>query len=114
MRISDWSSDVCSSDLAGRRRRVPPGRGEAVRLGGALGLVQHRQHQIARLRRREDADEGGQQRLVAIAAAARLFGDRKSVGEGKSVSVRVVLGGRRIIKQKKTIYIKNIRENENI
>src|SRR3546814_7724112 len=23
MRISDWSSDVCSSDLVGRRRRTP-------------------------------------------------------------------------------------------
>src|SRR3546814_19608091 len=32
---------------------------------------------------------------------ARLGGDRKSVGEGKSVSVRVDLGGRRIIKKKK-------------
>src|SRR3546814_13358019 len=30
-------------------------------------------------------------------------GDRKSVVEGKSVSVRVDLGGRRIIKKKKTI-----------
>src|SRR3546814_497744 len=24
MRISDWSSDVCSSDLVGRTQRVPP------------------------------------------------------------------------------------------
>src|SRR3546814_11371603 len=35
-------------------------------------------------------------------AAERLdLGDRKSVGEGKSVSVRVDLGGRRIMKKKK-------------
>src|SRR3546814_15407248 len=34
-----------------------------------------------------------------IAVIARL--DRKSVGSGKSVSVRVDLGGRRIIKKKK-------------
>src|SRR3546814_16130894 len=32
---------------------------------------------------------------------AQEAGDRKSVGSGKSVSVRVELGGRRIIKKKK-------------
>src|SRR3546814_17908257 len=36
-------------------------------------------------------------------------GDRKSVVEGKSVSVRVVLGGRRIIKKKK--YEVNYKKN---
>src|SRR3546814_17817668 len=34
-------------------------------------------------------------------AKARQSGDRKSVVQGKSVSVRVDLGGRRIIKKKK-------------
>src|SRR3546814_18287749 len=34
-------------------------------------------------------------------ASGELDPDRKSVGEGKSVSVRVDLGGRRIIKKKK-------------
>src|SRR3546814_281210 len=38
--------------------------------------------------------------------------DRKSVVEGKSVSVRVDLGGRRIIKKKKK-KVKSIRENHN-
>src|SRR3546814_17712277 len=33
------------------------------------------------------------------------WGDRKSVVKGKSVSVRVVLGGRRIIKKKKILKI---------
>src|SRR3546814_15219556 len=77
MRISDWSSDVCSSDLlraGGRRdrRRDAPGqrRGAAPRRRGR------------RLRR-------GRRRT-----------DRKSVVSGKSVSVRVDLGGRRIIKKK--------------
>src|SRR3546814_8507815 len=37
MRISDWSSDVCASDLAGQRRLHPPGdRIGAVFLAGAL------------------------------------------------------------------------------
>src|SRR3546814_1467538 len=35
MRISDWSSDVCSSDLqAGGDRRYPFARGELARIGG--------------------------------------------------------------------------------
>src|SRR3546814_12368174 len=37
--------------------------------------------------------------MISVGAACRL--DRKSVVEGKSVSVRVDLGGRRIIKKKK-------------
>src|SRR3546814_20208637 len=37
-----------------------------------------------------------------------MIRDRKSVVEGKSVSVRVDLGGRRIIKQKKTNHDHNI------
>src|SRR3546814_7972355 len=32
MRISDWSSDVCSSDLRGGRRGVPRPAGQEVRL----------------------------------------------------------------------------------
>src|SRR3546814_11968988 len=70
MRISDWSSDVCSSDLLGRPARYPPRRG-----GGASGLQ-------GLLRSRRTAE------------------DRKSVVYGKSVSVRVDLGGRRVIKKK--------------
>src|SRR3546814_6215281 len=43
MRISDWSSDVCSSDLVGGRR---VGRDLAVDLGAArLGVLQFLQHQ---------------------------------------------------------------------
>src|SRR3546814_12184546 len=46
---------------------------------------------------------------IAMAATGIVFlvgalQDRKSVGEGKSVSVRVDLGGSRIIKKKKPLY----------
>src|SRR3546814_16341940 len=97
MRISDWSSDVCSSDLH-----------RAVR------------DMLAALDAEVDADDPAQQPvdaarpqgvdgedLVAVAAhqrdqaVQRQQGDRKSVVSGKSVSVRVDLGGRRIIKKKK-------------
>src|SRR3546814_1745752 len=49
MRISDWSSDVCSSDLAGRADRIVLelrldlglGQHQAMVEIGALGLGQH-------------------------------------------------------------------------
>src|SRR3546814_17435327 len=81
MRISDWSSDVCSSDLCAdvgdqdARRGAPRARRDRRPCAGQLSRA-----------------DGPQPR--------RLVQDRKSVVEGKSVSVRVDLGGRRIIKKK--------------
>src|SRR3546814_17214316 len=94
MRISDWSSDVCSSDLfehdlsfgvaIGRLFKRAAGQGltQLGHLGGRTGEI--------------DID------AVDLLHSGQLRGrDRKSVVEGKSVSVRVDLGGRRIIKKKK-------------
>src|SRR3546814_10432081 len=81
MRISDWSSDVCSSDL----RRDRPASGKA---GPASGWGSSRSVPL----------EG---HIVTCAPKASP-GDRKSVVSGKSVSVRVDLGGSRIIKKKNT------------
>src|SRR3546814_20868336 len=39
MRISDWSSDVCSSDLAARPEHEQPGRPPVVRHPSAIGLA---------------------------------------------------------------------------
>src|SRR3546814_13829370 len=93
MRISDWSSDVCSSDLHAARTADRAGE-----------LAQRLRHQP-----RLQAD-------VAVAHLALDFGardersvrvddehvdrDRKRVGAGTSVSVRVDSGGRTIIKKK--------------
>src|SRR3546814_16825851 len=93
MRISEWSSDVCSSDLGqivvavdAQRRDAEPvsARGEGA---GPTS---------------RDALEGRNRPLVVddVQHDRRLVGDRKSVVSGKSVSVRVDLGGRRIIKKK--------------
>src|SRR3546814_15610347 len=109
MRISDWSSDVCSSDLCGRPARnwwkigffvmlimFEAAREWAVAMtyeppkissGFYVGRVETLVSATGRWKRTEKGSE-----LVP--------GDRKSVVEGKSVSVRVDLGGRRIIKQK--------------
>src|SRR3546814_20888236 len=94
MRISDWSSDVCSSDLAEH--------------GGAVHHPPLRQVVVDRLMLGHAVVPEGH-RVFRPAPAHVEFGllnmgeqqDRKSVVEGKSVSVRVDLGGRRIIKKKK-------------
>src|SRR3546814_5801705 len=91
LRISDWSSDVCSSDLKLRhaRRQAVVERRAAI----AVRIVQ-------------DHTKTG----VPEAVLKREFpADRKSVVSGKSVSVRVELGGRRTIKQKNHPYL--IRDN---
>src|SRR3546814_11676223 len=141
MRISDWSSDVCSSDLHRRPCPADAGDGRALlcgepglgrrgdggrhRLGGAAGalpavaahlsdvprrallrqqsLYLERAGGTAAARALAEGRAAAQatlagRRRVRSAAAARL--DRKSVVEGKSVSVRGDLGGRRIIKKK--------------
>src|SRR3546814_13033634 len=87
MRISDWSSDVCSSDLLRlRHRRHDRDRGD--RPPAHDGRVAQPRHG-----RRGDGPAHGLDR------APRR--DRKSGGEGKSVSVRVDIGWGRIHKKKK-------------
>src|SRR3546814_11853872 len=113
MRISDWSSDVCSSDLArpAWRRRIRRDRARRRSAGGVEAgarPVQRIYYARAgrgpgridfRLRRNRDPFLALYQRGGADAGRGQ---DRKSVGEGKSGSVRVDLGGRRTIKKKKT------------
>src|SRR3546814_16438427 len=77
LRISDWSSDVCSSDL--ESSDVNKQALEQIRQD--LGLDQPLIVQYGKW----------------VWGAVR---DRKSVVQGKSVSVRVDLGGRRIITKK--------------
>src|SRR3546814_21032851 len=89
MRISDWSSDVCSSDLCppARCASSPSARGwAACRSPGPAGPA--------------DGERRGSDR-PSCRAYACVWIDRKSVGWGKSVSVRVDLGGRRFIKKQK-------------
>src|SRR3546814_6760631 len=93
MRISDWSSDVCSSDLSLRARR---GQGQAPRQGHGQGVEDGRRgHLLPGGLHRRDRPEEYPRELTP-----RPTTERKSVASGKSVSVRVDLGGRRIIKKK--------------
>src|SRR3546814_15005196 len=90
MRISDWSSDVCSSDLAEAGAR----RGAAARDSRAPE---------ARLRRADRRLAEARPAADALPPAVEAGGgDRKSDVSGKSVSGRVDPGGSRIIKKKNT------------
>src|SRR3546814_19128802 len=94
MRISDWSSDVCSSDLGARQ---PALRQLERKRRRALGGRTRRQC------RGISAQAAARSRYLHGRRRCPAFGrDRKSVVSGKSVSVRVDLGGRRIIKKKTT------------
>src|SRR3546814_12364450 len=97
MRISDWSSDVCSSDLAARPAAAL--RGGAVFAAESVVAGAYLQIDTVLVKLvLGDAAAGAYQaglRFVVV--------DRKSVVSGKSVSVRVDLGGRRIIKKKKLL-----------
>src|SRR3546814_18491257 len=93
MRISDWSSDVCSSDLYLSSRDLLP---------GAAG-VRHDDDGAFVRRRRDDKrtleGSAGRQGIESRRNGLdRPAGARKSVVYGKSVSVRVDIGGRRFLK----------------
>src|SRR3546814_15692564 len=106
MRISDWSSDVCSSDLVKGWTHhdfyslpVKPSpnlpNDQAVQLYPSLCLFEGTVISVGR---------GTQQPFLIIGNPSfedLPFRDRKSVVKGKCVSVSVDLGVRRIFKNKK-------------
>src|SRR3546814_12551469 len=106
MRISDWSSDVCSSDLQDRAAHEEQ-MGQEKRPADAQPVDDVSD---AEKDKRLRAVVGGHQQpelrhgKVEVALEHRRHGkdrqDRKSGGEGKSVAVGVVLGGRRHINKK--------------
>src|SRR3546814_17991747 len=100
MRISDWSSDVCSSDLPEAlvdHLRIRPLAAHPRPPFGAVqvavaGLADQRQHPIGTLGKmcpQELLDQRGD-----------LQGRSEERRVGKECVVRVDLGGRRIIKKK--------------
>src|SRR3546814_18878679 len=110
MRISDWSSDVCSSALVrARQRRLPPLH--RLRLARRPARVER-----ARRRGGDDAGSGAaadarhrDRDLLPLDDARRprartLYGGpgvaRQSVVSGTSVTIRLYLGGRTLIKKK--------------
>src|SRR3546814_14132530 len=119
MRISDWSSDVCSSDLpAGLKQaqQLPepiftPSTKAAVgdhdqnvsfdAVVDAVGADLANPVRDATLAIYRWAAAYAAERGIIIADTKFQFGDRKSVVEGKSVSVLIDLRGRRTNEQQK-------------
>src|SRR3546814_17507176 len=117
MRISDWSSDVCSSDLCNYTIYLHPTIGNirlfddrspfTLRL--RLRRSHHGQPARAYCPRFRTGQHPGSRPLSRLAGlklggavqSSQEFQDRKSVVSGKSVEVRVDLGGLLIIKKKK-------------
>src|SRR3546814_13901408 len=113
MRISDWSSDVCSSDLPKIEEHLEknqevlvqvtkesigtkgPRVTQQLSLPGRFSVFMPEVDHVGVSRKIEDRSE--RSRLKGIISDL----DRKSVVTGKRVSVRVDLGGRRILKKKK-------------
>src|SRR3546814_21020729 len=101
MRISDWSSDVCSSDLRKAKdgKAKPPDAPKrdmgletiAAALTGDIAIHNHCYRAAAMAIVIDMAKEFGY-RVAALG--------RKSLGSGQRGVVRVELGGRRVIKNK--------------
>src|SRR3546814_3785009 len=103
MRISDWSSDVCSSDLLAGLVLGEVGQCLRDRFSIALRQCSNNFRTIGAPPRRVDGHHDVEE-AVLLEACFRIGVDRKSVVEGKRGSVRVDHGGRRIIQKKnKTI-----------
>src|SRR3546814_17384516 len=104
MRISDWSSDVCSSDLADVDAAIAANvelitavdadDAEVLdrRLGALAGAARHRDLALVR----HPAAPAHPFELDAKPGRILRAKDRKSVVKGKSVSDRVDLGSHRI------------------
>src|SRR3546814_20223603 len=114
MRISDWSSDVCSSDLGVDRRQVAgvehlfDERDRLVHFALHLGLL------LFSIGFAVDIDHAIIVRMHNL-CGRRFFrrgmggrADRTSVAKGRSVSVRLDLGGRGIINKKTQYYNQTI------
>src|SRR3546814_2746469 len=99
LRISDWSSDVCSSDLQVEQtlRHDPPGIYPQMDFAtrDRYRRAVEDLHRGSRLPENQVA-----QRAIEMASQASRNFRSEERRVGKSVSVRVDLGGRRIIKKK--------------
>src|SRR3546814_13461099 len=103
MRISDWSSDVCSSDLWTNRCRTLEGfDATAHQLHNVIATINGDRATVTSIVDAVHVVRAGDRALLGdlIGRYTHRLVYRKGVGEGKRVSVRVDLGGRRCITKK--------------
>src|SRR3546814_15743872 len=108
MRISDWSSDVCSSDLSDGKRHDHAGQfithqrpEQAAFNHDAEKAADNAASQYRKEKWQAECSEPEQHRHGTDHVELAL--ERQNVVWGKSGSVRVDLGGRRIYKKTKTV-----------
>src|SRR3546814_11504420 len=100
MRISDWSSDVCSSDLKVELVHIQGNAALGIEQDGAwLVLLEEDLWRVLSHKQRAAIEHGHLTGLVDGHVNTML--DRKRVVSGKSATVRVDIGGRRIINKQK-------------
>src|SRR3546814_12099524 len=101
MRISDWSSDVCSSDLeaAGRVARSAKAAG-VERLAHLSGIGSDPGSSSPYIASRGRGEQAVRDAFPAASLIRTAVIDRKTVVWGQSVSVRVDIGGRGCLKKK--------------
>src|SRR3546814_20094612 len=101
MRISDWSSDVCSSDLRRETDGDVPFSGRDHRMARARALPLRDRSRRAYRRDPLCRDDGKLWLGRGSRGGDDRRGDRTSVVSGKSVTVRVDTGGGRHLNKKK-------------
>src|SRR3546814_15490881 len=104
MRISDWSSDVCSSDLNGRKAGTRVAIHAARQINGVAMFCGSREiSEPGRKLLVQWSNKAGAKQGIHKLRRGHRGGnvlDRKSAVEGQGVSVRVDIGGRRHNKNK--------------
>src|SRR3546814_17271257 len=108
MRISDWSSDVCSSDLGSTFAQRSTNYAVFTHnsfdiVEDALTLTVGARYTHEKKTLFGDATFTNTLCPAIVNSPLQALAYRKSVVTGKSVSVRVDLGGVRIIKKKKNV-----------
>src|SRR3546814_4180029 len=80
MRISDWSSDVCSSDLLAERGAGGDLEGQHAGVDVMAGAIDQRRLEVDQREARQHA--GLQRRLEALLDAGNEFARHRTAGDG--------------------------------
>src|SRR3546814_7483252 len=100
MRISDWSSDVCSSDLGQRARLLAQGGRQLQRLAGAAHVQRH--PRVRRLQALEVAQGFAVVDALAVGAHDHVAGSRPAFSAAEPAYTRVTAAPRALSRDRKS------------